>query len=192
MKRSILMFLVIGVTIMFSGCSKDNTLATDLVQSDQVTNSLKTQEVTFTGQCTFLALLDGGDTTFLPNGKIKITGYISQWKDTADDWRVTGVSTWYMNWLIEEDGITAKVWGHATIVVDGENPGDETRGEWKLSFHGNVTPTSIGFDVVDVCVGQGKEGEVKGLVAKWWHEMNFDFSNPGPSFVYNFEGYIVE
>jgi hypothetical protein len=41
MKRSNLVFLIIGVTIIFFGCSKDDFLAPELDQSDQVTASLK-------------------------------------------------------------------------------------------------------------------------------------------------------
>ena len=41
MKRSRLVFLIIGVSIIFFGCSKDDFLAPELDQSDQVTASLK-------------------------------------------------------------------------------------------------------------------------------------------------------
>ncbi len=193
MKRLNLMLLIIGVSIIFFGYSKIDPLAPGLGQSDQVTTSLKSLQkgdvkTPFIGGCEFLELIDGGDTIVLPNGKTWIIGYISKWKDSSPDWRVSGISIWHINWLIEEDGITAKIWGNAELLVDGENTGDEPRGKWKLSFYGNVTPTEVGFKVVDVCVGTGKEGEVKGLVAKWNHTMNFDFNNPA-TFVYKFEGY---
>ncbi len=41
MKRSILMFLVIGATIIFLGCSEDNLLTSGSDQSDQVATRLK-------------------------------------------------------------------------------------------------------------------------------------------------------
>ena len=41
MKRSKLVFLIIGVSIIFFGCSKDDFLAPELDQSDQLTASLK-------------------------------------------------------------------------------------------------------------------------------------------------------
>ena len=187
MKRLNLIFLLIGLTV-FLGCQKDNTLTTEPNQSDET--SYKAQKTPFIGHCNIIELISDGDTTFLPNGKIKITGFISKWKDTADDPRVTGVSTWYMNWLIDTDG-TVKTWGKADIVVDDDG------GLWRLTFHGTQTPTFdeggnlIGFLIEDVCNGVGKEGEVKGLTAKWWHEMNWVFSDPS-TFVYYFHGHIKE
>ena len=183
MKRSNLMFLVIGVAIIFFGCSKDDPLVPGLSQNDQGTTSLKAAKIKtpFSGYCSFLAVLDPGEDVLLPNGTTLRTGYVSQWKDNSDDPLVAGISTWTMNWLIEEDGITAKIWGKAEILLN------DGRGKWKLSFHGNVTNTEVGMIIEDVCVGTGKEGEVEGMVAKWAHKMDFDFSNPA-TFVYNFEG----
>ena len=48
MKRSILMFLVIGATLIFFGCSEKNPSAPELSQSDQVTNSLAKPPLTGT------------------------------------------------------------------------------------------------------------------------------------------------
>lgn len=49
MKHSILMFLVIGVTIIFFGCSEKNPSAPELSQSDQVTTSLAKPSPNLTG-----------------------------------------------------------------------------------------------------------------------------------------------
>jgi hypothetical protein len=46
MKLSILVFLVIGATLIFFGCSENNPSAPGLSQSDQVTNSLAKKPLT--------------------------------------------------------------------------------------------------------------------------------------------------
>ena len=184
MKRSNLLFLIIGVAIIFFGCSKDDPLAPELNQSDQETASLKAAKIKtpFSGYCTLLAVLDLGEDVLLPNGKTQRTGYISQWQDHSDDPLIAGVSTWYMNWMIEEDGITAKIRGKADVLLD------DGKGKWELSFHAEITKTEVGMMIESVSIGTGKEGEVKGMVAKWVHTMNYDFLIP-ETFVYNFEGY---
>ena len=105
---------------------------------------------------------------------------------------VTGQSIWYANWLMEEEPNTAKIWGKAEIIVEGGG------GRWELSWYGWRTPTGEApfiewvspFKLVVDAVGTGKEGAVKGLVAKWTYTMDFDgdFS----SLFYNSEGYIVK
>ncbi len=182
MKRLNLMLLVIGAAILFFGCEKMDPIVPDAID-DQEIASLKAAEIKthFIGNCTFLAQLDPGEDKVLPNGKTLRTGIVSQWKDNSGDPLVAGVSTWTMTWLIEEDGITAKIWGKAEIVLDDD------RGIWKLSFHGNITKTEVGMIVEDVCTGTGKEGEVKGMVAKWAHKMDYDFTIPA-TFIYDFEG----
>lgn len=78
-----------------------------------------------------------------------------------------------MNWLIEEDGITAKVWGKAEIFLDDD------RGKWEMSWKGYLNENGL----IAEAIGIGMEGEVKGLVGKWTYIMDFEL------FVYNFEGY---
>ena len=194
MKRLNLMFLIIGVAIIFSGCSKDDSLAPELNQNDQEI-SLKSANVkipfmgTSSPDFTPPEPPYAGIITVLPNGKTKVKGETAWWYDySEDDWRVTGKSKWYINRLIEEDGIQ-KVWGKTEIFVDGD------RGKWEISWHGYLTPTLtpdgpslVGY--VDA-VGQGKSGEVKGLVAKWTYSINFIFSDPTTLF-YATEGYILE
>ena len=73
MKCTILMFLVIGATFIFFGCSEKNPSAPELSQSDQVTNTLvKKPAPNLTGTI---------NTDFTPtppyfwNGTIEIEGY---------------------------------------------------------------------------------------------------------------------
>lgn len=175
MKRLNLMFLVIGVAIIFSGCSKDDFLAPDLSQGDQATTSLKSAKIPFTefsGICSFFAPGEEGSTIVLPNDKILVRGSTVVWYDDATDPLVTGKTFWSINQKIEEDG-TFKYWGKAELIVD------DNRGRWEMSWHGYLNQDGL----IAVAVGTGKEGEVKGLVAHWTYTMDFE------QFVYNFEGY---
>jgi len=53
MKRLILMFLIVGATLIFFGCSEKNPSAPELSQSDQVTNTLSKKPLpTITGTVT--------------------------------------------------------------------------------------------------------------------------------------------
>ncbi len=173
MKRLNLMFLVIGVSIIFFGCSKDDSLAPESDQSDQVTNSLKSAKILteFSGICSFFAPGEEGSIKVLPNDKILVKGATVVWYDDATDPLVTGKTFWYIKQKIEEDG-TFKYWGKAELIVD------DNRGRWEMSWHGYLNQNGL----IAVAVGTGKEGEVKGLVAKWTYILDFE------QFVYNFEG----
>jgi len=54
MKHLMLVFLVIGATLIFFGCSEQNTSAPELSQGDQVTNSLAKKPLTGTVYLDFL------------------------------------------------------------------------------------------------------------------------------------------
>ena len=183
MKRLNLLLLVFGAAIIFFGCEKMDPIVPDAIDDQEIT-SLKSAiiKTPFNGNCTFLAELDPGTDTPLPNGMTLRTGIVSQWKDNSDDPLVAGVSTWTMNWMIEKDGISARMWGTAEIVLD------EDRGKWELSFHGKINKTKVGMKIKDICFGEGIEGEVEGLTAKWQHEMDYDFSDP-LTFIYYFNGF---
>ena len=179
MKRLILMFLV-GVSIIFFGCSKDNSLAPGVAQNDQTIASLKAAKVKteFTGICTpVLQLFDPGTSTVLPNGKIKVTGMVADWYDAASDPLVTGTSIWYENWLFEADGSSAKIWGKADLNLD-------IGGTWKISWYGSITAEegytlfdpSHPFTAVVYATGTGKTGAVKGMVAHSTYRFDFDGS----------------
>ena len=190
MRRSNLMFLVIGAAIIFSGCSKDDALAPGLDQSDQVTSSLKlasTPFVEFSGESTPVDVPDPGTATVQPNGKTKIRGMVTEWRDVADpdDENVTGQSLWYQNWNIEADGSSAEVWGKADLNLD-------IGGTWEVSWHGTITANE-GYTVNDVghikalayAVGTGKTGDVKGMVAHWTYTMDSE----AHGFIWAFTGY---
>ncbi len=165
MKRLILMFLVFGVAIMFSGCSKDNSsLSSDLSQSDQETTSLKAAKVHthFTGTSTPID-------PPIPD--------VNAWYDEADDPRVTGVSIWVSEPMVPIDEITFRLLGTADLFMGAEEYGGEDDGKWEMTWKGTMTLTSPDgstFRIVVHAVGEGTEGDVEGLTAKWKYTMDFD------------------
>ena len=192
MRRLNLMILIVGVAILFFGCSKTNSLAPDNSQSDQETSFLKKAKIAFTGTSILIAPGDPGTTTVLPNGNIMIKGQTAVWYDSAyyenNDlcWEVTGITNWTVNWLITGEN-TAKLWGKCEILVGThpDHPDWAPIGKWELSWHGWQTPTPEGFKIVCDANGTGKEGDVKGMVGKWIFTMDSEVG-----FFYSTEGYI--
>jgi len=179
MKRSILLFLVIGTVMIFFGCSGDNPMAPklnqsdpmakELNQSDQVTTTLAKVKRTFTGICT-------------PVIPPTIEGD-NEWYDAADDWRVTGTTIWIQ---LSVSG------GTATLFVDANNPHDENRGKWEMIWSSTMTPIVGGFLIVAHAMGEGVEGKVKGMSAEWTYTMNWMDDDKENTFFYVVEGNIVK
>ena len=186
MKSSILMFLVLGVALIFSGCSKMDPMDIELSQNDELNGSLKSSETCnvkteFSGICAFVAPLEEGTVKVQPNGNVLMKGISSEWYDSGSDPRVTGQSFWYVTQRVEADGMT-KLWGKAELFVADDG------GMWELSWHGWLTPNADGSFLIYVdATGTGKEGAVKGLVGKWVYTMDIK-----EGFFYSFEGYIVD
>ncbi len=160
MKRSNLMFIVLAASIIFFGCSKDDSLA-PLSQNDQETNLKKAKvKRTFEGICT---PVDNGDEN------------VNEWYDATDDWRTTGTTIWEMG-----EGF----FGTATLFVDAKNPHDENRGIWDIEWAGTITPNDEGTGVVIVATatGIGAEGKVKGMNGLWTYTMNYIFAETDESF----------
>ena len=176
MKRLNLMALVIGVTILFSGCSKEDFSPPGLDPVDQEITSLKAAKVkrSFTGICTLTTPPNPGD---------------NAWYDATDDWRVTGTTVW-----VQPDATIFG--GTATLFVDAKNPHDENRGKWEMTWSGELDFGAEGVVIVTNATGIGVEGKVKGMEAKWTYTMNYigtDFPNPeNPTFFYAIEGNIVK
>ncbi len=190
MKRSKLMLLVIGAAIIFFGCEKMDPELPEPDQPDLGMASLKATKVktAFTGtSIPVINPIDPGTIKILPNGKTHVMGVVAEWYDQASDPRVTGTSIWYENiiWDAEPFASPGKVWGKAEIFVGGN--AEENDGRWEITWHGYFTLSEVpGHFTIDVdAVGTGKEGEVKGLTAKW--KYIFD-SQVG--FFYSTEGYI--
>lgn len=174
-----------GAIFIFFSCSKDDSLV-PLSQNDQST-TLKSKKVktTFTGTEIPVSTDDPGEVTVLPNGKTLVMGNIVTWQDISEDEpRVAGITVWTANWLwngkpMVSDG---KYWGKGEMTVDND------LGTWEISFHGNITLIEGGgFIAVAYCVGAGKSGAVKGLVAHW-----IDTLDTSLGFYYTTKGYIVD
>ena len=185
MKNLILIFLFFGIAMLYIGCSDNNPSAPELSQNEQPV-SLAKVKTTFTGQCTLVASIEPANQLPLPNGKILSEGETAYWYDLADEPLVTGISKWYINRIINEDG-TQKIWGKAEIFVgtdpSTENPEINNDGIWKISWHGWLTATP---EIVCDAVGTGMSGDVKGMNAHWVYTFNFGL------YQYDTEGYILK
>lgn len=183
------MFLVFCVSVLFLGCTKESPMAPGSNSINQVADTFEKGNVKtyFEGISSPFSVISFGDTTYLPNDKMKITGYISEFIDVADDWRVSGTSIWYVTFMVNANG-SGKMFGKADLFVgdDSDNP----LGKWEMTHHEVLTPTDVGFDIAGTVNGTGKEGVVKGMVAKWNYTMHFNFSDP-TTFFYSFDGYLI-
>ena len=175
MKRIILL-LVLGATMIFSGCQKDNP--EELCQGEQTTPLLKATQVLFEGVCQNPTIIYCGDIQELPNGMVKVMNFESEWEDYTNDPLTTGRSHWIENFLISKDQKSAKIWGKATLTVED--------GEWAYSMQGYMNAKGDAI-VIPPCAGPpapceiyarvhavGKSGAVKGMVGEWIYVMDFD------------------
>ena len=168
------MILIAGVTMLFFGCEKDNSLGPDLSQGDEAEASLKAKKVPthFAGISTPTTPPNPGD---------------NAWYDAADDPRVTGIGVWITDGVEQINDITFELWGTAELTVDGG------LGKWESTWHGTQTLTNTAgttFRIVAHSVGAGTEGDVEGLTARWKYTMDFD--GTPESFKYVIKGKITE
>ncbi len=171
-------FCIICVCFLIAGCSEDGIFAPPADQDTPAATHLNKQvDQSFTGTSKPTGMvLDPGTMKFLPNGKILQKGQIAEWYDEATDPRVTGFSYWLVNKKLEAD-MTGTAWGSAELIVDN----NECAGKWEISWHGVISKEGVVADAV----GTGKEGDVKGMVAKWTYTMDFSVGR-----FYTTSGYI--
>ncbi len=174
MKRSNVMFLVIGASIIFFGCSKEDYPNPESNLDNQETTSLKSAKVKtkFTGICTPTAPPEPGD---------------NAWYDAADDARVTGISVWVIEEVVPIDEITFELTGTAELTVD------DGLGKWEMTWHGTQTLTSpdgSSFELIAHAVGKGTGNAVEGLTARWKYSLDFD--GTPETLVYTIKGKITE
>ena len=162
--------LLCFMLFLIVGCSKEE-LAPELDQNDQTTSSLKAAKVKteFSGVC---VAAPGGAEDYmeklLPNDKLKAQFY-TVWHDYPYDnahWMVKGQTTWYVKQIIEENG-EFKYWGKCELLVDDDG------GVWQMTWRGYLTFTETGPQLIAYAVGQGKSGDVKGMVGEWTYTFNF-------------------
>jgi len=166
-----------GAAMLFSGCSEDNSLVPS--QNDEISLKSKKIPTHFTGTCEPISPDDG------------------IFYDNASDERVTGISIWATTVFEPVDEITFIIAGTAEIFVGAENVDDVNSGnysgKWEMTWKGTQTLTSPDgstFRLLGQGVGNGTEGTVLGLTARWKYSMNFD--GTPESFIYISKGKITE
>ncbi|UCF63579.1 MAG: hypothetical protein JSW33_13595 [bacterium] len=196
MKHLTVMFLIIGTGLLFFSCSEDQMTTPELSQENtlgegELTDlSFSKMIATFSGRSDLIAPLNPGITTSLPGGKTLTIGRTAHWYDDASDWRVTGDAIWTVNQKLNKDG-HGQVWGTAEMsVADPNNPTNPPVGKWEMTWHGVIwgNPAQGNLYIKGIALGEGTEGVVEGLVAKWTYIL--DQANVG--FYYTSEGFIRE
>lgn len=181
MKSIIVVLLFMGITLFYFSCS-DNPSAPGVTQGDQVTTSL-TKVVGFTSTSTLVAPIEAPTITPLPGGRTLVEGNKTQWRDIASDPRVTGDAFWTTNKSVNKYG-RGITWGTCELFVDNDG------GKWEITWDGVVegSPANGDLYIKGVAKGVGVEGDVEGLIAKWFYIL--DQANVG--FYYTSEGFIQE
>ncbi len=173
MRHSILAFLILGITVIFLGCSENNPISPELSKNTQAPTFFAKKDTTFfSGTSTTTAVLDPGMTNILPNGTVHIRGLVVQTADTLDDLRVSGFVTWVVNMDIYPDG-TDKRWGTGELIIPEV-------GKWIMPYKGWLRDGYVTYEVD----GHGK-GDLRGLRAHWTYH-----TTPGNPF--DVQGFIIE
>ncbi len=181
MKRSKLMILVMGATIIFFGCEKKRIKLPEPDQPDLKMTSLKCTQANTD--------IDGLRTP------VEMTAEINKWYDcyrrSERPW-VTGTTIWVQAVpgcrLLRNSG---DICGNAKIFMRSNRGKRWKMGDGPVS----VTPTAEGHYYWWLAAeGIGVEGKVKGMEANWTYTMDYigaDFPNPAnPTFFYKIEGSI--
>lgn len=117
-----------------------------------------------------------------PDGTTVI-GYIAEWYDDVDDYRLNGPSIWYCDYYWEglPFGSDCYAEGKTYILVeDPNNPDGDPIGKWEMTFQGNLvfSMTDTGPRIAGSVDGYGRgvEGVVKGMEAEWLYSIDWDFT----------------
>ena len=147
MKRSILMFLVLGVSIIFFGCSTDNPLTSELDQSDQAPASLAKKtapSIRCTTEYFFVATVDPSDPCWVGPVSGDIDGVVKWFLLSKSDHPAPPAQaaqmffTWEI-WDEDEEVLLLAGWeNERTIVRHGKNS------VWRAN--GRVTEASEEFE----------------------------------------------
>jgi hypothetical protein len=168
MRLSILVFLIIGATFIFFGCSENNPSASELSQSDQVTNSLAKPHLTGTQVAPFTftpPTFWNGTVDFGVKGKYGIT-YVSYENPRA----YSQASPFYEDFYIYEEGTVFDWQNPENVILKGWNAGVVT--------YANNPPDPCKF------LANGKVEEAYGPLEEWdgrnVHIRGTVFWNPVP------------
>jgi hypothetical protein len=168
MKSLILAFLFIVTAMLYIGCSDNNPAVPELNQSNQLTAK---KTYTFFDGTSYTFALEEGHMIFLPDGTLRIIGWIAYTDDQLSDPRINGIMTWKGSMDIYPDG-SDKRWGS----------GESEDGQWDLRFDGWLDLVEGVRYEVD---GHGK-GEYRGL------KIHMTYLKPVGDTIFTVSGYIVE
>lgn len=176
MKRLTVVFLFFVTFTVFFGCSKNNPIAPEQNQRDLATASLaKKVVIPFYGEEKFVATLDPGTWTPLPNGLSLAKGGMFEYYDEASDPRVTGKLIFTINGVFDNT-FSGKFKGTGELTT-------KIGGSWDMKIVGERIATKGSFAKV---VGHGK-GVLEGLIAHWKYTRLEPEKDD-----FTFEGFIVE
>ena len=175
MKYLLSMLVIIGIGLLFFGCSDENLTTPDLNQSDQAIAPLAKKIYSyFNGSSVNIGLVTPPKVNNLPNGVIQWRGLVVQTDDDLSDPRVDGIVTWVVHLDIYPDG-SDKRWGSGELIIPNI-------GKWDMTYKGWFIPGEGLTYEVD---GHGK-GEFKGMKAHWTYFL------PNPPGIFDVQGYIIE
>jgi len=191
MRRSILMLLLISAALIFFGCEKNlmEDAYTDSELAEQEMAALKGAKAkwTFTGTCMPAPKdpIDVGVTTPDPPSVdgTTVIGYIAEWYDKIDDYRLNGPSIWYADYYWEGLPFQSNCYaeGKTEILVENPyHPDGAPIGKWEMTWQGNLyfSMTETGPRLAGSVDGKGKgiEGVVKNMEAEWLYSIDWDFT----------------
>jgi hypothetical protein len=198
MKNLNLMILLLGVAIIFSGCSKDDSLVPGTTPDEQINAVLKFSGTPYSGTTVPAGPPTSfGETKELPNGNVKIFGFTGPWYETVNDEYgnplplLSGPSVYCENVTYNKWEPEIHFWGNVEITPE------EGGGVWQGQFNGygyfQIPPdpvTGYNFftyptkveDIVIHLTGHG--GDIQGMVVK--ANYSIDMLNTG--LVYYIEG----
>ncbi len=190
MKR--LLIILLGVTLIFFGCSKNDFVNPGLDQNDQNTLKKAFVKTAFTGKEFPVANLDPGEISVLPNGKTLQMGAKVRWFDVTTAPTACGLTDWTFNalWDGEPMASPGKYWGKGRMIVKTITPayspelpasmytiGDDSLGIWDITFHGPIVAVKDSegkpaLEFTAYSTGIGESGEVKGFVSHMVYVFN--------------------
>lgn len=172
MKRLICIFLLTGAAMFYFGCSENNPIDPNLNQDDQSITSLgKKFHYTYFDGTSYTFALEEGHMIFLPDGTLRIIGWVAYTDDQLSDPRISGIMTWRGSMDIYPDGSDIR-WGS----------GVSEDGQWDLRFNGWLDLVEGVTYEVD---GHGK-GEYRGM------KIHMTYLKPIGDTLFTVNGYIIE
>lgn len=126
--------LLVAVFTLALGCNKENI--TTIEKDQDVNTTLKAGWTEYSGESHPYGIPELGEMTFLPNGDVKLTGFIGYWYEIAVDENgdplpvLSGESTYYETAKYNVDDPKLHIWGTVDVIPE------EGGGVWKGHYNG--------------------------------------------------------